>query len=104
MVLDKNKSFITNSEHPNADWIGDADYVIDDFSELARKIIDYYPKIKLVTGVVKETDDDGNEYFDLVIFNFKKECFSQFSWINSSYENNKITRDEFCGKIEKHQI
>lgn len=61
MVLYKNKSFITNSEHPNDDWIGDADYVIDDSSELARKIIDYYPKIKLVTDVVKETDDDGNE-------------------------------------------
>ena len=61
MVLYKNKSFITNSEHPNDDWIGDADYVIDDSSELARKIIDYYPKIKLVTDIVKETDDDGNE-------------------------------------------
>ena len=61
MVLYKNKQFITNSDHPNDDWIGDADYVIDDSSELARKIIDYYPKIKLVTDVVKETDDDGNE-------------------------------------------
>ena len=35
--------------------------MIDDSSELARKIIDYYPKIKLITSIVKVTDDDGNE-------------------------------------------
>ena len=38
MVLYKDKNFITNSEHPNDDWVGNADYVIPDGSELAEKI------------------------------------------------------------------
>ena len=61
MVLYNDKRFITNSDHPNDDWIGDADYVLDDNSELVTKLLQYYPKYKLVTETVTETDEDGNE-------------------------------------------
>ena len=52
--LYKDKQFITNSEHPNDDWIGNADWVIPDGSELAKKIIRLYPNFEFVL------DDDGN--------------------------------------------
>ena len=54
MVLYANKHFITNSEHPNNDWTGHADWVIPDGSELAKKIKQLYPNFEFVF------DDDGN--------------------------------------------
>lgn len=54
MVVYKDKRFITNSEYPNDDWIGNADWVIPDGSELAEKIIRLYPNFEFVLG------DDGN--------------------------------------------
>ena len=59
MVIYNDKRFITNSEHPNDDWIGNADWVIPDGSELAKKIIRLYPNFEFVF------DDDGN-IFDVV--------------------------------------
>ena len=53
MVLYSDKRFITNSEHPNDDWIGNADWVIPDGSELAQKIIGLYPNFEFIF------DDDG---------------------------------------------
>ena len=53
MVLYSDKHFITNSEHPNDDWMGNADWVIPDGSELAEKIIALYPNFEFVFG------DDG---------------------------------------------
>lgn len=53
MVLYSDKRFITNSEHPNDDWIGNADWVIPDGSELAEKIIRLYPNFEFVF------DDNG---------------------------------------------
>ena len=54
MILYNDKRFITNSEHPNDDWFGDADYVIPDDSELAQKIIRLYPNFEFVF------DNNGN--------------------------------------------
>lgn len=54
MILYQNKKFITNSEYPDTDWVGDADFIISDGSELAEKIIGAYPYFELVFG------DDGN--------------------------------------------
>ena len=48
MILYKNKKFISNSEYPDTDWVGDADYVIPDGSELAEKIKAAYPYFELV--------------------------------------------------------
>ena len=53
MILYNDKRFITNSEHPNDDWFGDADYVIPDDSELAQKIIRLYPNFEFIF------DDNG---------------------------------------------
>ena len=53
MILYKDKRFITNSEHPNDDWIGNADWVIPDGSELAQKIKRAYPNFEFVF------DDNG---------------------------------------------
>ena len=50
MVLYNDKRFITNSEHPNDDWMGNADWVIPDETELAEKIIRLYPDFEFVFG------------------------------------------------------
>ena len=54
MIVYKDKHFITNSDHPEDDWIGNADWVIPNDSELAEKIIRLYPNFEFVF------DDDGN--------------------------------------------
>ena len=53
MILYNDKRFISNSEHPNDDWFGDADWVIPDGSELAEKIIRLFPNFEFVL------DDNG---------------------------------------------
>ena len=54
MIVYKDKHFITNSDHPEDDWIGNADWVIPDDSELAQKIKRAYPNFNFVF------DDNGN--------------------------------------------
>ena len=48
MIIYNDKRFITNSEYPDTDWVGDADYVIPDGSDLAEKIKQAYPYFELV--------------------------------------------------------
>ena len=48
MIVYKDKKFISNSEYPDTDWVGDADYVIPDDSELAERIKAAYPYFELV--------------------------------------------------------
>ena len=54
MVLYKDKRFVTRSVAPDTDFMGDADFVVPDDSELAEKIIRLYPNFEFVIG------DDGN--------------------------------------------
>lgn len=54
MVLYKDKSFVTRDDMPDTDFMGDADFVIPDNSEIAKKIITLYPNFDFVLG------DDGN--------------------------------------------
>ena len=54
MILYKDKRFVTRSDAPNTDFMGDADFVVPDDSELAEKIISLYPNFDFVL------DDDGN--------------------------------------------
>lgn len=58
MILYKNKRFISNSEYPDTDWVGDADFVIPDGLELAEKIKAAYPYFEFVF--------DGEELVDIV--------------------------------------
>ena len=53
MIIFKDKRFITNSERPNDDFVGNADYVVPDGSDLAQKILALYPNFDFVF------DDDG---------------------------------------------
>ena len=48
MIIYKDKRFISNSEYPDTDWVGDADYVIPDGSELAEKIKAAYPYFEFI--------------------------------------------------------
>ena len=54
MILYKDKRFVTRSDAPDTDFIGDADYVVPDDSEIAEKIKTLYPNFDFVF------DDDGN--------------------------------------------
>ena len=54
MILYKNMRYRTDSDHPNDDWVGDADYIIPDGSELAEKIIGLFPNFSVTE------DADGN--------------------------------------------
>ena len=64
MVLYNDKRFITNSEYPDTDWVGDADYILNDNdkkdAELEAKIIALYPNFELVLN------DDGSKIIDVV--------------------------------------
>ena len=53
MILYKDKRFVTRSDEPNTDFMGDADFVVPDDSELAEKIIRLYPNFEFVF------DDNG---------------------------------------------
>lgn len=72
MILYKNKTFITNSDHPNDDWIGDADYVLEDNSELTSKVFEYYPKFDIITETKTFTNDDGEEVTKDVVIDIIK--------------------------------
>ena len=54
MIVYKNKRFMQIGLFPDTDWVGDADYVVPDDSELAEKIISLYPNYDFVL------DDNGN--------------------------------------------
>lgn len=54
MVVYKDKHFKMRSDRPDDDFVGNADYVIPDGSELAEKIKGAYPYFEFVF------DDDGN--------------------------------------------
>ena len=57
MIVFKNKLFAKCEEFPNTDWIGNADWVLDDNdekdAEIEEKIISLYPNFEFVFG------DDG---------------------------------------------
>ena len=58
MIVYKSKFFAKSEKYPDTDWIGDADWVLDDNdskdAEIEEKIIKLYPNFDLVF------DDDGN--------------------------------------------
>ena len=54
MVVYKDKHFKARSDRPNDDFVGNADFVIPDNTELAEKIMEFYPNFDFVF------DGDGN--------------------------------------------
>lgn len=54
MVIYKDKRVISNSDFPDSDFMGDADFVIPDDSDLALKIMGLFPNFEIIF------DDAGN--------------------------------------------
>ena len=58
MIVYESKFFAKSEKYPDTDWIGDADWVLDDNdskdAEIEEKIISLYPNYDFVL------DDDGN--------------------------------------------
>ena len=64
MIVNKDKSYNKNSLYPNTDWIGNADFILDDNkekdAEIEEKIISMYPNFDFVLN------DDGTKIIDVV--------------------------------------
>lgn len=55
MIIFENKMFQTRSDKPNEDWTnGEAKFTVPDNSELANKMVRFYPYVEFVI------DDNGN--------------------------------------------
>lgn len=61
MIVYKDKRFISNSDYPDTDWVGDADYIIPDGSELAEKIKQAYPYFNFIFDGEKIVDIEEME-------------------------------------------
>lgn len=53
MILYKDGSYTINPAFPDTDFLGNADYIVPDGSELAKKILALFPDFAIVT------DGDG---------------------------------------------
>ena len=53
MIIYKNKFFVKSEKYPDTDWIGDADWVLDDNDPkeagLEELIIAFYPNFDIIT-------------------------------------------------------
>lgn len=88
MIIYKNKWFCTNSDHPNDDWVGDADYVVDDSSEIASKIMAYSPNYDFVVenGVLVDIVQTAISEEELNVYKENKVAQSKIllsSWLAS---------------------
>ena len=54
MIVYKNKRFMQIGLFHDTDWVGDADYVVPDDSDIAQKIIALAPNFDIIES------DDGN--------------------------------------------
>lgn len=63
MIIYKNKRFIKMGLYPNTDWLGNADWVLDDNNPkeagLEELIMAFYPNFDIIT-------DDGGEISDVI--------------------------------------
>lgn len=64
MIIFKDKSFLKIDLYPDTDWVGDADFILNDKdekdAEIESKIIEFYPNFELVLN------DDGSKIIDVV--------------------------------------
>lgn len=64
MIVNKDKSYNKNSLYPNTDWIGNADFILNDNdekdAEIEEKIISMYPNFDFILN------DDGTKIIDVV--------------------------------------
>ena len=64
MIIFKDKSFLKIDLYPDTDWVGNADFILDDNdeknAEIEEKIISMYPNFDFVLN------DDGTKIIDVV--------------------------------------
>ena len=74
MIIYEDGAFVTDNDYPDTDFSGGrAKYVIPDGSELAEKVIKYFPKYKLITSIIKEVDENGKEIEKKVVIDVVKD-------------------------------
>lgn len=90
MVIYKDLRWVSNSDYPDTDFQGDADYVVSDSSELALKLQMYYPHAKLVTDENENLIDIVEYYSIEELKENKKQEINQAcsSLIHSGYDYN----------------
>lgn len=82
MVIYKDLRWVSNSDYPDTDFQGDADYVVPDSSELAFKLQMYYPHAKLVT-------DENENLIDII----------EYYSIEELKENKKQEINQACSSM-----
>ena len=82
MIIYKDLRWVSNSDYPNTDFQGDADYVVSDGSELAFKMKMYYPHAKLVT-------DENENLIDII----------EYYSIEELKENKKQEINQSCSSL-----
>ena len=64
MIIYKNKSFLKMDLYPDTDWLGNADFILDDNdekdAEIEEKIVSMYPNFDFVLN------DDGTIIIDVI--------------------------------------
>lgn len=64
MIIYKDKSFLKMDLYPETDWLGNADFILDDNNEkdaeIEEKIVSMYPNFDFVLN------DDGTKIIDVV--------------------------------------
>lgn len=82
MVIYKDLRWVSNSDYPDTDFQGDADYVVSDGSALALKMQMYYPHAKLVT-------DENENLIDII----------EYYSIEELKENKKQEINQACSSM-----
>ena len=64
MIIYKDKSFLKMDLYPDTDWLGNADFILDDNdekdTEIEEKIVSMYPNFDFVLN------DDGTKIIDII--------------------------------------
>lgn len=80
MVVYKDKTYIVDMEYPDTDWLGNADYIVSDNSDLAKKITMLYPNYEFVI------DKNGK------LIDVKQTAISESEL--TDYKNSRITHSK----------
>ena len=94
MIVNKlNKGFLTRSDKPNSNWLGEEWYLVEDNSTLANKIMNLYPRYDFVLDEndnlidVIETPKTEEEITEERIEEILQELTSLDSTINRATED-----------------
>lgn len=114
MIINKNgKTYLTRSDKPNENWLNDDNYyVVDDNSELSKKIINNYPFINLVIENDFLVDVEVNEQLKIkeeikenIIIEIKKlkQKLSDTDYQAIKYAEGQISAEDYQPIKEQRQ-